>query len=117
MIEGQLQHLPPRAQAILRDEPLVYSPVSLFEVGQKVRVGKWAAMAPHLDGLPDALAAQDIRVASVSPEICLSAATMVWANRDPFDRIIAATSINRRCALLSSDAVFDALDAVARVWH
>lgn len=90
------------------------SPVSFFEIGQKVRLGKWPEMAPYVGELPNLLARQGGRAAPCTPEICLAAAAMVWDHRDPFDRIIAATAAACGLPLISADTVFDG--HVTRVW-
>ena len=57
---------------------------------------------------------------ALSPQASLLAATLAWAHRDPFDRIIAATAITQGLTLISADTVFDTLtDAPqwpGRVW-
>jgi len=47
----------------------------------------------------------------VSAEASLLAATLEWAHRDPFDRIIGATAITRGLTLISADTAIDALAA------
>ncbi|WFR99531.1 hypothetical protein [Rhizobium tumorigenes] len=43
-----------------------------------------------------------------------------WGLRDPFDRLLAATAMDSRIAIISADVVFDALDDlgewIARMW-
>jgi len=96
------------------------SPISFFEIGQKVRLGKWREMEPFALQLSDLLIAQGGRIATLTDQICLSAATLDWAHRDPFDRIIAATAIFSNLTLLSADTVFDSLDPrvarLGRIW-
>jgi PIN domain nuclease of toxin-antitoxin system len=96
------------------------SPVSLFEIGQKVRLGKWPEMAPFVQRLPALLQQQGGRVAALTPEICLDAAILEWRHRDPFDRLLAASAIASRVALISADTMFDSLadldDWIARLW-
>ncbi|MBZ5772136.1 MULTISPECIES: hypothetical protein [Rhizobium] len=45
---------------------------------------------------------------------------MNWGHRDPFDRLLAATAMDSRIAIISADVVFDALDDlgdwIARIW-
>jgi PIN domain nuclease of toxin-antitoxin system len=90
------------------------SAISLFEIGQKVRLGKWPEMVPFLDRLISLAEEQGGRLVEVSPEASLLAATMAWGHRDPFDRIIAATAITRGLVLVSTDAAFDALAEVPK---
>jgi PIN domain nuclease of toxin-antitoxin system len=85
------------------------SPISIFEIGQKVRLGKWPEMAPFVERLPGLIDEQGGNVAELSPAICLTAATLEWSNRDPFDRFIAATALERELVLISTDTVFDGL--------
>lgn len=96
------------------------SPISFFEIGQKVRIGKWPEMAPFVDRLPALLEEQGGRVAVLSPELCLKAAVLDWDHRDPFDRLLAATAMEHRIAIISVDAVFDQLAGadgwIARLW-
>lgn len=90
-------------------ETVSISAISLFEIGQKVRLGKWPEMAPFLDRLIPLAKEQGGRLIEVSPEASLFASTMEWGHRDPFDRIIAATAITKGMALVSTNAAFNAL--------
>jgi PIN domain nuclease of toxin-antitoxin system len=96
-------------QAIEGAEAIWVSPISFFEIGQKVRLGKWPAMAPYVADLPNILRQQGGFIATLTPDICLAAATLDWQHRDPFDRLLAATCFQQDMALASVDAVFDGL--------
>jgi PIN domain nuclease of toxin-antitoxin system len=96
------------------------SPISFFEIGQKVRFGKWPEMAPFASRLSELLLQQGGRIATLTDEICLRAGTLAWVHRDPFDRIIVATAMISNLKRLSADPVFDSLEPhaarPARVW-
>ncbi|MDB5482267.1 MAG: regulation and Cell signaling [Caulobacteraceae bacterium] len=100
--------------AITGAETVMVSPISFFEIGQKVRLGKWPQMEPFVDRLPALLETQGGRIAELEGVICLAAGTMAWAHRDPFDRLLAATALRRDVPIISADAVFDGV--VDRVW-
>jgi PIN domain nuclease of toxin-antitoxin system len=54
MVPSDDPRLPDRSRAaIAAVDRVVPSAVSLYEIGQKVRLGKWPAMAPFLPGLAD----------------------------------------------------------------
>ena len=110
-----------RATQTVRGASEVFlSPISFFEIGQKVRLGKWPEMEPFSERLPALLQEQGGKVAILTDEICLRAGLMNWPHRDPFDRLIAATAITARIVLVSADAIFDGLADVpgwrGRVW-
>ncbi len=108
--------LSPAARGAIETAEVVYvSPVSFFEIAQKVRLGKWPEMAGLADRLPAILREQGGVAAPCSPEICLAAGLRDWPHRDPFDRLIAATAAVLRTALVSRDPVFDGL-GVSRRW-
>ena len=99
-------------------ETVRLSPISIFEISQKVRLGKWPDMEPHLERLPAIAADQGLLTAPFSAEVALLAGNMPWPHRDPFDRIIAATAVLSGATLLSSDTMFDTLDegGLQRIW-
>lgn len=90
------------------------SPISFFEIAQKVRLGRWPEMEPLIDRLPEYLDEQGGVVASLDPAVCTMAGTLAWPHRDPFDRLLAATAIRHNLPIVSADAVFDGL--VTRLW-
>ena len=92
------------------------SPISFFEVGQKVRIGKWPEMETMVNNLPDVLAKQGGLAAALTPEICLHASLRDWVHRDPFDRFLASSAELLNMTLISKDAVFDELKVLQRVW-
>jgi PIN domain nuclease of toxin-antitoxin system len=59
-------------------------------------------------------------MAPLDAAIAILAAKLDWSHRDPFDRLIAATAMQLKAALISSDAAFDALsmqtDWPGRLW-
>jgi PIN domain nuclease of toxin-antitoxin system len=110
-----------RAVELIRGAEIVFvSPISIFEIGQKVHRGKWPEMSPFLGQLADLLAQQGARFAALTPEVCLQAAMLPWENRDPFDRLLAATAIMGGLTYISVDDAFDQLNAfdgwIGRRW-
>ncbi|MGN7881499.1 type II toxin-antitoxin system VapC family toxin [Ensifer sp. 22460] len=106
-----------KATAIITEADSVFvSPISFFEIGQKVRIGKWPEMEPFINDLPSLLAEQGGRVAALAPEVCLKGATLAWEHRDPFDRLLAATTLALGIPLISADEVFDTLPDICRLW-
>ncbi len=108
----------PARRAIAKADAVRVSPISFFEIGQKVRVGKWPEMDPHVAQLPDLLAQQGGLTADLTGRAALMAAGFDWDHRDPFDRIIAATAVTCGCLLLSADRMFDTLEdpELRRLW-
>ena len=102
--------------AITSATMLVLSPVTFYEIAQKVRLGKWPLMAPHVDVLPDLARESAIAVAPVSSEIAVIAGSLDWPHRDPFDRLLAATALVNGWMLISADTAFDSLIGLRRVW-
>jgi PIN domain nuclease of toxin-antitoxin system len=100
--------------AINEAETVLVSPISFFEIGQKVRIGKWPEMERFVRRLPELLEQQGGAAAGLDPQVCVEAAIMNWPHRDPFDRLIAATANRYRLPLVSADAAFDAV--ATRVW-
>ena len=90
------------------------SPISFFEIAQKVRLGKWPEMEPFVSELPSLLRQQGGLAADLEADVCLEAGIFQWDHRDPFDRLLAATARRYALPLVSADQVFDRL--VQRVW-
>lgn len=91
------------------------SVISFYEIGQKVRLGKWPEMGPHVAGLEARARADGYELVPLTAGAALEAALLDWAHRDPFDRMIAAVARAEGLPLLSSDAAFDDL-GLARLW-
>jgi PIN domain nuclease of toxin-antitoxin system len=102
------------SDSILGADTILVSPISFYEVGQKVRIGKWPEMATIVDRLLALSEEQGVAIAGLDSATCLAASTLPWTNRDSFDRMLAATALRRDVPIVSADTVFDGV--VARVW-
>ena len=81
-------YLPERLSSTAREaiegaEAVYVSPVTFFEIGQKVRIGKWPQMAPFVDELPGLLERQGGLSAPLDASICLRAGTLEWGPSGP----------------------------------
>jgi PIN domain nuclease of toxin-antitoxin system len=104
----------PARTAIETADQVLVSPISFFEIAQKLRLGKWPEMDALIDQLPSLLGRQGGAVADFTPSICIAAGMLSWPHRDPFDRLLAATALHDKLPLVSADAVFDGI--VTRLW-
>lgn len=100
--------------AIGAADTVLVSPITFFEIAQKVRLGKWPEMEPFSDQLTGLLQEQGGSVANLEPAICVAAGMMSWTHRDPFDRLLAATAAYYHLPLVSADSIFDGI--VTRLW-
>jgi PIN domain nuclease of toxin-antitoxin system len=108
--------LPAAAIEIISEaERVAVSAISLYEIGQKVRLGKWPEMQPHVGGLEAQARTDGYDLVPLSAEAALDAATMDWSHRDPFDRMIAAVARLEDLLVVSSDTAFDDLP-IRRSW-
>ena len=92
---------------------LVLSAASIFEINQKVRIGR-LAMAPIGTAEIERIEASGIAVAPVTPAIMARAASLSWSvggrdHRDPFDRMIAAAALEGGVPAATSDRAFHEL--------
>ena len=101
-------------EAMTDAKSVLVSAISFIELVQKARLGKWPEMSAYVDRLPDLLEKQRAVAASLEAADCVMAGTMEWPHRDPFDRLLAASALRRRVAIVSADPVFDAV--VPRIW-
>ena len=114
---GQLapHRLTARAKNAIEETDAVWvSAISFFEITQKARPGKCPEFLAVVDSLPALHETQGGRIAPLDAEICVSAGSLPWPHRDPFDRLIAATAVLRKMTLVSADAEFD--NVLKRVW-
>jgi len=108
--------LPPGIrERLIEATRIAVSVISFYEVGQKVRLGRWPEMQPHVAGL-DARARDDgYDLLPLTPAAALESSMMDWPDRDPFDRMIATIARHEGLPLISSDTAFDAM-GIARLW-
>lgn len=94
------------------------SPISIFEIVQKVRLDKWPEMKPFAPKLADQIVAQGAISAPFSEDVAYASAALDWQHRDPFDRILAATAMLSGMTLISADVMFDTLEdpRLTRLW-
>lgn len=115
----EVQSLTPTARSAIEDADSIFvSVISLFEISQKVRIGKWSDMEPVVDGLVSLALDQGFHLVELGGPTALIAGLLDWPHRDPFDRMIAATAIATGATLISADVMFDTLDdaRLRRVW-
>ena len=101
-------------EAMEAAQNVLVSPITFFEIAQKVRLGKWLEMETFINRLPALLAEQGGGIAALEPEICVAAGIMPWVHRDPFDRLLAATATHYSLPIVSADSIFDGV--VTRLW-
>ncbi len=113
---GDAQLSAPARSAIEAAAAVYVSPISFFEIGQKVRLGKWPDMVPFVSNLAEILKDQGGIAAPFTPEICLHASLRTWEHRDPFDRLLASSAEILGIPLVTKDSIFAGLQTFRCVW-
>jgi PIN domain nuclease of toxin-antitoxin system len=109
----------PAREALSTSTERCVSAASLYEIAYQVMRGKW----PEVEGLLsmdlDArLRSDGFQVIPASGPVMERAGRLDWAHRDPFDRIIVATALERALRVVSKDGTLDGApgEGLRRVW-
>ena len=95
------------------------SAVSLYEITLKASLGKWPEVEHLLSlDLDEQLRSIDFEIIPANGGIMQRAGSFDWMHRDPFDRIIVATAIDRDMAVISKDRTLDTIGwkGWRRIW-
>ena len=108
--------LPKRAYTRMREaDRLAVSAISFYEIGQKVRAGKWPEMVAYVERLAQHAGSDGFDLIPLTATVCLNASMLDWDHRDPFDRMIAAVALEESLPVISSDQAFDRI-GIERHW-
>ena len=101
-----------RERIVQFDSRVFVSAASFWEIAIKRRAGKLV-----LSGSPRAAAKAagfvELPIDAADAEL---AGSLDWEHRDPFDRMLAAQSLNRAIPLVTADAAFRSRDDIAVIW-
>ena len=106
-----------RARAALADPDaeIVISPVSIFEITLKHRLGRLAEAAPFVLHHHRMLADLAWTPLPVGMDHASLAGSLDIPHKDPFDRLLIAQAQIERVPIVSNEALFDAF-GVDRIW-
>ena len=91
------------------------SPASLWEIGIKISLGKYALPLPFATFWEDQLRINDLALLPISISHTARVVDLPFHHRDPFDRLIIAQSLVEGMPVVSSDELFDHY-GVVRIW-
>lgn len=110
--------LSPAARKVIAagNTELLVSAATGWEIATKHRLGKLPQADPLVFGYNEYLDRLGASEVPVTSRHALTAGTLTWANRDPFDRMLAAQSVLESLPLVSADEAFDECAGVRRLW-
>jgi PIN domain nuclease of toxin-antitoxin system len=110
--------LPAETLATVRaPETTVYvSAASAWEIATKHRLGKLEGAAAVVSGYREHLARLRAEELAITGHHALTAGTLQWSHRDPFDRVIAAQAVLESLPVVTSDAALVEFPAIRTVW-
>ena len=99
-----------------RDNELVVSAASAWELSTKARLGKLPAASALLSAYGRQVARLGATELSMSSEHALLAGGLAWDHRDPFDRMLAAQAFIESTPLVTRDPAFETMDGLRLIW-
>ncbi len=115
--EDGSEKLPADVRNLIKDpaNTAQISIASFWEIGIKASTGK-LQLATSLLGLKAIAESQSIEILPITVAAISLIQQFPFHHKDPFDRIIAATTLTTGGILLSADTIFDAY-GVPRTWQ
>lgn len=92
------------------------SAISIWELGVKVKNGKLDLGIPLSEFVRRLQLSAVVELVPADATIWLRTAELAWAHRDPADRVIVATALEKGLPLLSQDEVMHGFDEVQCIW-
>lgn len=107
-----------KARSLVADPQteIVVSAASAWEIATKHRLGKLPQAASLILSYREQLGRLCAHELPVTSWHALTAGSLSWGHRDPFDRMLAAQSVLESLPLVSADTAFDDCAGVRRIW-
>ena len=94
---------------IIETAPVVYvSAISGFEIGIKTRVGKLRLPVPARQWFDSIVEHHDLTIIDLDIITCIHATELPPIHRDPCDRFVIATALERELSVVTGDKHFEA---------
>ncbi|SDM70383.1 PIN domain nuclease, a component of toxin-antitoxin system (PIN domain) [Geodermatophilus siccatus] len=110
--------IPAKTLATVRapDTTVYVSAASAWELATKHRLGKLQGAAAVVSGYREHLARLRAEELPITGHHALTAGTLQWSHRDPFDRVIVAQALLESLAVVTSDAALTEFPAIRTLW-
>ena len=110
--------LPSAARAAIadRDNTVLVSAASAWEIATKHRVGKWPEVASIVEGFETYIARSRFALLPITASHAKAAGMLDGPHRDPFDRMLIAQARQETLAIVSGDRVFTGYGASV-IWE
>ncbi|MBK6760108.1 MAG: type II toxin-antitoxin system VapC family toxin [Ignavibacteria bacterium] len=92
------------------------SPISLYEIAQKVRRQSLPSATHLVNEIHVRLRLYGFTILPVNDHHALRAANLDSDHRDPFDRMIAAQALEEHCVLVTKDVAFAGVSGLKTLW-
>ena len=105
------------ARALLddRENEILISVASLWEIAIKHSLGKLTLERPFTEFIPEQLDRQQIKILPITLKHLAEVDRLPFHHRDPFDRLIVAQSLSEAIPVVSADAALDPY-GLDRIW-
>lgn len=98
-------------------ETTVYvSAASAWEIATKHRLGKLQGAGAVVSGYREHLVRLRAEELPITGHHALTAGTLQWVHRDPFDRVIVAQALLESLPVVTSDAALTEFPAIRTLW-
>ena len=100
-----------------RTDGIICSDISLWEIAMLMHKGRLIVDVGYMEFIDLVLTSNQYSVKAITPEIAELSATLFSAqNKDPADKIIAATSIVEKADLITADAELRNSKQIRTIW-
>ena len=99
-----------------RENRVVVSAASAWELFTKHRIGKLPGAGPWLDALEDHVVRLGADILPIEWHHARLSGQLEWGHRDPFDRMLAAQAIRESLILITADPAFWKLSGLRTLW-
>ena len=116
LAEGTLPKAAHRSLAGAEDA--ILPAIVVWEIAIKVKTGKLRIPDAPLRWVEALAARYELRLERLAPDVSLlcAAADLPLIHRDPFDRVLVATALERKLTLLTSDRIIPTYPGVSTIW-
>lgn len=98
-----------------RNNEILISPVSYWEIALKVSIGKLELHQPYKKFMEVCIHQYEFQILPISPEHTETVIMLPFHHKDPFDRLLIAQALVEKIPLISVDKIFDRYD-IQRIW-